>query len=92
MRKKHEFIVSFQETHYQVIRTVVDHFRSFNPIGVANGKGIFNSGILVTEDKETGITRIWFKVKRGKLNYELCRKTLYVLEQEEGLIKIERES
>ena len=87
--KRHEFKVTFENKYYSIVRTIVDYFRRYNPLGIANGKEPFNSGILVDEDDNN--TTIWFQVRKGKLNYDLCKGTIHDLENL-GIIKIEEES
>ena len=88
--KKHEFYVSFEDEYYNIVRSIIDNFREHNLIGFANGKGIFNSGILVTEERNN-ITTIWFRLPKNKLNCDLCKKTIHDLEYH-GIVKIKKES
>ena len=54
--KRHELAVVFEEKYYSMVRSVVDNYRHVNLIGYANGKGIFDSGILVVEsDDKVGV-------------------------------------
>lgn len=81
-KKFYGFEVRFDERYYNIVRSVVDNFRAYNPIGFADGKGIFDSGIRVREHLTIdGTTFIEFKLRSGKLNYDLCKKTLNDLKQ-----------